>query len=83
MNIDIRYKTAFATLFVTLAPGESIVAEAGAMASMSRHIQIKTRFNGLWSPRGSRTPRLVAGLAGSQETIPNITANYARSSCLH
>jgi len=46
MNIDIRFKTAFATLFVTLAPGESIVAEAGAMASMSRHIQIKTRFNG-------------------------------------
>ena len=46
MNIDIRYKTAFATLFVTLAPGESIVAEAGAMASMSRHIQVRTRFNG-------------------------------------
>ena len=46
MNIDIRYKTAFATLFVTLAPGESIVAEAGAMASMSKHVQVYTRFNG-------------------------------------
>ena len=46
MNIDIRYKTAFATLFIILAPGESIVAEAGAMASMSKHLVIKTRFNG-------------------------------------
>ena len=46
MKVDIRYKTAFATLFVTLAPGEHIVAEAGAMASMSKHLQVYTRFNG-------------------------------------
>lgn len=46
MDVEIRYKTAFATLFVTLLPGESVVAEAGAMASMASHIEIRTRFNG-------------------------------------
>ena len=34
MKYDVRHKPTFATVFVTLQPGEQIVAEAGAMASM-------------------------------------------------
>lgn len=46
MQVEIRYKPAFATLFVTLARGESIIAEADAMASMSSQVTMRTRFNG-------------------------------------
>ncbi|MEL7328966.1 MAG: TIGR00266 family protein, partial [Cyanobacteria bacterium J06559_1] len=33
MKYDIRYKPSFATLFLTLQPGEQIFVEAGGMAS--------------------------------------------------
>ncbi|MEE2959732.1 MAG: TIGR00266 family protein [Myxococcota bacterium] len=46
MNVDIRYQPAFATIFASLLPGESIIAEAGAMASMSPQLEMKARFNG-------------------------------------
>jgi uncharacterized protein (TIGR00266 family) len=43
---EIRYKPAFATLFVTLDPGESLIAQAGAMASMSGGLSMETQFAG-------------------------------------
>ncbi|MGB7443244.1 MAG: TIGR00266 family protein [Coleofasciculaceae cyanobacterium] len=46
MKHEILYKPAFAAIFVTLEPGESITAEAGAMTSMDRQITIKTEFSG-------------------------------------
>lgn len=46
MRYEIRYKPAFATLFVTLQPGESITAEAGAMTSMDAGLSMETRFSG-------------------------------------
>jgi uncharacterized protein (TIGR00266 family) len=46
MDVDIKYKPSFATLFVTLAAGDSIVAESDAMASMSSNVGMRTRFNG-------------------------------------
>lgn len=46
MKYEIRYKPAFAAIFITLEPGESIVAEAGAMASMDGAIAMKTEFAG-------------------------------------
>ncbi len=46
MNVEIKHRPSFATLFVTLAPGESILAESDAMASMSSNIGMRTRFNG-------------------------------------
>ncbi len=46
MQCDIRYKPAFATIFVTLDPGESITAEAGAMVSMDSMLTMKTEFSG-------------------------------------
>ncbi len=46
MQYEIRYKPAFAAIFVTLAPGESIIAEAGAMASMDGRLSMKTKLSG-------------------------------------
>ncbi len=46
MRVDIRHAPSFATLFVVLQSGESIVAESDAMASMSSETGIRTRFNG-------------------------------------
>ena len=46
MEVEIKNKPSFATLFVTLAPDDSIVAEADAMASMSSNIGMRTRFSG-------------------------------------
>jgi uncharacterized protein (TIGR00266 family) len=43
---EIRYKPAFAAIFVTLNPGESITAEAGAMTSMDAQLSMKTGFSG-------------------------------------
>ncbi|NET39172.1 MAG: TIGR00266 family protein [Cyanothece sp. SIO1E1] len=46
MKFDIRYKPAFSCLFVTLAPGETFVSEAGAMVSMDAHLAMRTQFSG-------------------------------------
>lgn len=46
MKHEIRHKPSFGTVFVTLEPGESMTAEAGAMASMAAQTAIKTKFSG-------------------------------------
>ncbi len=46
MQAEILNKPTFANLRVRLEPGESILAEADAMASMSASTEITTRFNG-------------------------------------
>jgi uncharacterized protein (TIGR00266 family) len=46
VKYEIRYKPAFATLFVTLNPGERLTAEAGAMLSMSAALSMTTQFSG-------------------------------------
>lgn len=46
MQYEIKYQPSFATIFVKLAPGESIVAEAGAMISMDGRLSMKTTFAG-------------------------------------
>lgn len=46
MKYDIRYKPAFATLFITLDPGDRLIAQAGAMASMSGGLAMETEFAG-------------------------------------
>jgi len=43
---DIRYKPAFAAVFVTLQPGEEIVAEAGAMTSMDAQVSLRSQLAG-------------------------------------
>jgi uncharacterized protein (TIGR00266 family) len=46
LKYEIRYKPAFATLFATLNPGDSITAEAGSMTSMDGKLTIQTQFSG-------------------------------------
>lgn len=46
MQSEIRYKPAFAAIFVTLKPGDSIIAEAGAMTSMDAQLSMTTEFSG-------------------------------------
>ena len=46
MKYEIRYKPAFAAIFVTLNPGVRITAEAGAMTSMDAQLSMRTQFSG-------------------------------------
>lgn len=46
MNARISGAPAFCYIHVDLAPGESIIAEADAMSSMSAEIEMETKFNG-------------------------------------
>lgn len=45
-DVVIKHRPSFSTLEVELSPGQSIVAESDAMASMSSNVDIATRFNG-------------------------------------
>ena len=46
MECEIKYKPAFSAIFVTLEPGEKIIAEAKAMATMDGHVTITTELSG-------------------------------------
>ncbi len=46
MHAEIRDKPSFANIHVTLQPGEQIIAEADAMASMSSSIDMQTKWSG-------------------------------------
>ncbi len=46
MEVEIRERPSFGHLRVKLASGESILAESGAMASMTKDISFKPRLNG-------------------------------------
>mgnify|MGYP002785474923 CR=1 FL=1 len=46
MNVEIKSKPSFAYLDIELAPGETIVAEASAMSSMSAELEMEAKLNG-------------------------------------
>lgn len=69
MKYDIRYKPAFATLFVTLQPGERIFAEAGAMASMAGSLSMSTSFF------GGLIPGLLKAFFGGESLFLNQFSN--------
>lgn len=46
MNVEMKGAPSFAHLHVQLEPGESIIAEADAMSSMSASLDMNTKFNG-------------------------------------
>ncbi len=69
MHYEIRYKPAFATLFLTLKPGERIYAEAGAMASMAGHLAMKTQFF------GGLVPGLLKAFLGGESLFINLFSN--------
>jgi uncharacterized protein (TIGR00266 family) len=50
VEYEIRYKPAFAAIFLTLNPGDRITAEAGAMTSMDGRLTVKTEFSGGFIP---------------------------------
>ncbi len=43
MNHEIRYRHSYSMLVMTLEPGETITAEAGAMTYMNQYIDVQTR----------------------------------------
>lgn len=69
MKYEIRYKPAFATLFITLEPGERLVAEAGAMASMDGAITMKTEL------AGGLVPALLRAWLGGESMFVNVFQN--------
>jgi uncharacterized protein (TIGR00266 family) len=46
MNVEVRHRPSFATIFAELGPGDAITAESDAMASMDSDVEMTTGFNG-------------------------------------
>lgn len=74
MECKIKYKPAFSAIFVTLEPGEQIVAEAGAMASMDSQIRIKTELSGGFFPALAK--KFFGGESLFINTFSNETKQY-------
>jgi uncharacterized protein (TIGR00266 family) len=71
---EIRYKPAFSTLFVTLEPGESLIAQAGAMASMAGELSMETQF------AGGLVAALLRKFLGGETLFVNQFQNRTRES---
>ncbi len=69
MKYEIRYKPAFATVFLTLNPGDRITAEADAMASMSSATTMDTKFS------GGLIPGLLKAFLGGESLFVNTFSN--------
>ncbi len=69
MKYEIRYKPAFAAIFVTLNPGESMIAEAGAMTSMDAQLSMRTEFS------GGLFPALLRKFFGGESLFVNVFTN--------
>ena len=69
MKYAVRYRPAFAAIFVTLQPGESITAEAGAMVSMDGKLSMTTEFS------GGLFPALLRKLFGGESLFVNVFKN--------
>jgi len=69
VECSIRYRPAFATIFVTLQSREKITAEAGAMISMDAGITMKTEFS------GGFFPALMRKFFGGESLFVNVFQN--------
>jgi len=70
MEVEVRNRPSFANLRVQLNPGDRIIAEADAMASMSSDVHMSTRFN------GGAVQAVVKRVFGSESLFVNeFTAN--------
>jgi uncharacterized protein (TIGR00266 family) len=69
VKYEIRYKPAFATVFLTLNPGDRITAEADAMASMSSATTMDTKFS------GGLIPGLLKAFLGGESLFVNTFSN--------
>lgn len=72
MECEIKYKPAFSAIFVTLEPGEKIVAEAGAMASMDSQVTIKTELS------GGLLSALAKKILGGESLFVNVFSNETK-----
>lgn len=72
MKYEIRYKPAFAAIFLTLNPGERIIAEAGAMQSMSAALSMTTQFS------GGLIPGLLKKFLGGESLFVNEFRNQTQ-----
>ncbi|MEL6493815.1 MAG: TIGR00266 family protein [Cyanobacteria bacterium J06623_7] len=72
MECEIKYKPAFSAIFVTLEPGDKIVAEAGAMASMDSQITMKTELS------GGLFPALAKKFFGGESLFVNTFSNETK-----
>jgi uncharacterized protein (TIGR00266 family) len=66
METEIRNKPSFANIYVKLGPGDQVIAEAGAMASMSSTVDIQTK----WS--GGFTRAVLKRIFGSESLFVNV-----------
>jgi len=73
VKYEIRYKPAYAAIFITLQPGESLIAEAGAMASMDVGLMMKTEFS------GGFFEALLKKFLGGESLFVNIFQNNTQS----
>ena len=69
MKYEIRYRPAFAAIFVTLDPREEITAEVGAMVSMDSDLSITTQFS------GGLFPALLRKFLGGESFFVNVFKN--------
>ena len=69
MECEIKYKPAFSAIFVTLEPGDKIVAEAGAMATMDSKVTVKTELS------GSLFSALAKKFFGGESLFINVFSN--------
>lgn len=69
MRYEVKYKPTFATMFITLNPGESIITEAGAMTSMNAELSIKTELS------GGLIPALLKKFFGGESMFINTFSN--------
>lgn len=69
MKHEIRYKPAFAAIFLTLNPGDRIIAESGAMLSMAAKLSMTTQFS------GGLIPALLKKFLGGESLFVNEFSN--------
>lgn len=72
MKYEIRYKPAFAAIFITLNPGETITAEAGSMTSMDANLSMQTVFS------GGLLSGLIKKFLGGETLFVNIFRNQTQ-----
>jgi uncharacterized protein (TIGR00266 family) len=72
MKYKIDYKPAFATIFLTIEPGEKITAEAGAMTSMDGQLTMTTEFS------GGLIPALLRKFFGGESLFVNVFKNQTQ-----
>lgn len=72
MQCEVKYRPAFAAIFITLEPGEKVTAEAGAMASMDSQLTMKTEFS------GGFLAALMRKFFGGESLFVNVFSNETR-----